>query len=288
MDWDDLRYVLALTRSHTMSAAGSALGVTHTTVGRRLRAAETRLGVRLFDRTPDGLVPTPAGHEMAELAERLERDVLATERKVMGRDAELRGKLRVSMVDYLFWGLHGDFSSFVEQYPHVELTITATDEQVSLIRRQADVVLRLTESPPDLLIGRRLGDVAFGVYASDALVAKVGPDAPLQDYPWIGWDERLDAGWFDGWLNEHAPGAKIAVRIDESAILRSQTVRGGMGAFFLPTFEAELVPGLQRLGDLALARPLWLLTLPELRHTSRVRALMNHIAQAVAARGRVL
>ena len=77
MEWDDLRYVLALKRNPTLAGAAADLGVAHTTVGRRLRAAEKALDVRLFDRTPEGLVATPAGCDLAEVAEAMERDIMA-------------------------------------------------------------------------------------------------------------------------------------------------------------------------------------------------------------------
>lgn len=280
MDWDELRYVLALARSRTLSAAGASLRVTHTTVSRRLGTLEARLGVRLFDRTPDGFLPTPAGQDLIHVAEQVEDEVLAVESRIQGRDAQLGGALRVSMVDYLFLGVHEAFSTFIERYPGVELTLTASDAQVSLLRREADVVLRLTDRPGENLIGRRLADVRFAPYASQTLVERYGADAPLGAYPWVAWDERLDGRWIHAWLAENAPGARIAVRIDENAILRRQAVCSGMGAFFLPCFEGDGLPGVVRLREPIFMRPLWLLTLPELRHTTRVRAFRDHLTEA--------
>ncbi|MFT5679941.1 MAG: DNA-binding transcriptional LysR family regulator [Myxococcota bacterium] len=284
MDWNDLRYILAAHRARTLVGAAARLGVTHTTVGRRIRASEERMGVRLFDRTPDGLHVTPAGQDLVEVAERMEGEVLSVESRIMGRDTELSGPLRVSILDYSFWALHGAFQSFLERYPSVDLTITATVEPVSLTRRDADVVLRLAEAPPETLIGRRLGQVGFAVYASDALVDRIGADAGYAAYPWLGWDERSDGRWVDAWLAENAPGARIAVRIDESAIVRRQAIQSGMGVFFMPCFEGDAVSGLQRLGPVEFRRSLWLLTLPDLRHTNRVRAFLDHMAEAPSVR----
>ena len=94
MDWDDLRYVLAIARQGNLSRAASCLGVTRTTVGRRLRAIESGLGVRLFDRTPEGFSPTAAGQDMCEVADEMEADVLSLEGRVLGRDVQLPAEER--------------------------------------------------------------------------------------------------------------------------------------------------------------------------------------------------
>jgi DNA-binding transcriptional LysR family regulator len=279
MSWDDLRYLLSISRRGTLTGAAGELGVTHTTVGRRLAALERQLGVRLFHRTPEGLVPTPAGQEMLEAAQQMEAEALGVQRRIMGQDAELRGALRVSIFDFLLWKCGGALESFVTRYPGVDLTLTATLDPVSLTRREADVAIRLTDSPPETLIGRRVCEVGFAVYASEALVARIGPEAPYGAYPWIGWDERLPVtGWFDRWLAEHAPGARVAMRVDENALLRRHVVRAGLGAFFLPCFEGDALPDLRRLGPVHFTRQIWLLTLPELRHTRRVRSFIEHMA----------
>lgn len=278
MSWDDLRYLLAVARKGTLTGAGDDLCVTHTTVGRRLRAMERELDVRLFDRTPDGLVPTAAGQELLAAAQQMEAEALAARHRIMGRDGELRGPLRVSVFDFLLWKCAAAIERFVRRYPGVELTVTASLDAVSLSRRDADVAIRLTDAPPEALLGRRVGEIGFAAYASESLVERVGADAPYAAYPWIGWDERLD-GWFDAWLAEHAPGARIAVRIDENSLLRRQAVCAGIGAFFLPCYEGDAIPQLRRLGPVHFTREVWLLTLPELRRTRRVRAFIEHMAQ---------
>lgn len=282
MDWDDLRYVLAVSRARTLSGAASALHVTHTTVGRRLRACEEALGVRLFDRSPLGLEPTPAGQELIELAERVEGEVQAAQVRVMGRDAELRGSLRVSTVDFLFGLGHAAFASFLDRYPSVEVTFTATMEHVSLRRRDADVVIRLTRSPPESLVGRKVGALSFAAFASPGLVERVGERQPYAAFPWIGTDERLDSRWLQGWMAANAPGARIVARVDHSSMLLRQMVQLGVGVFFLPVLEGQAL-GLRQLGPVLedYTSPLWLLTLPELQHVSRVRAFLDHVAEAL-------
>ncbi len=286
MDWDDLRYVLAVARQKTLSQAAGHLGVTHTTVGRRVRAIEMRLGVRLFDRTPDGFIATAAGQDIREVAESMEGDVLALEGRVLGQDAHLSGSLRVSTLDLLFDAHHDLLASFVDRYPSVELTVLTTANEVSLTRREADVALRMSNTPPEYLVGRRVGRVAFAVYASNALVERTGADARLVDYPWLHWDNPATARWLDGWLDDNAPGARVAMRMgDDHAILRG-ALRSGVGVHFYTCYDGASDPALTRISPTypEFSRDVWLLTLPGLRNTRRIQAFMSHVAEGFLPR----
>lgn len=283
MIWEDLHLVLTIHRAATLQEAGERLGVARTTVARRLSAAEARLGVRLFDRTPEGLSPTPAGAELIETAERLEDEVLQVEGRLRGRDAELRGRLRVSTLELVWDSFTEIFASFVDQHPRVDLTVHMGDEMVSLRRREADVALRLSNAPGDGLVGRRLGQLQFEVYGARALVERVGPDAPLAAFPWISNDERSAAPWLDRWLEQAAPGARVALRSDSYRVMR-RAVGAGVGVHFLACVDGDRDPSLVSLGHrlTAEARSLWVLTLPELASTRRVRAFLDHCVAAFA------
>ncbi|MBI4953719.1 MAG: LysR family transcriptional regulator [Myxococcales bacterium] len=285
MDWDDLRYALAVARARTLSGAAEALGVSHTTVSRRLRTLEERLGARLFDATPEGFTPTAAGHDLVAVAERLEQETLSLEGRVLGRDERLTGALRVSAMELVFRAFREAFTSFTVRYPSVALTVTASDDEVSLTRREADVVLRLNNKPPEQLVGRRVGRMQFDAYAARSLVARVGEGAPLGAYPWIHWDERLGMSWLDAWLAEHAPGATVALRVDASAAAMHELIAAGVGVQFLACLEGDADPSLVRVGpmDPFASRDLWILTLPELRDTPRMRAFTDHMAERLRA-----
>ncbi|MCB9524710.1 MAG: LysR family transcriptional regulator [Myxococcales bacterium] len=287
MNWDDLQIVLALARAGSLSGAAKALRVTHTTVGRRLRQLEEGLGVRLFDQTPDGFVATAAGQDMRAVAEAVEGQVLALEGRVQGRDVRLQGPLRVSTMDLLARRYVGQLQGFLTRYPGVALTLTTTDDEVSLTRRHADVALRLTNSPPPYAIGRRVDEVAFAAYGRrDLVAAHGGPDAPWAALPWLSWDERGPAAqWLDGWLAQNAPGARVALRIDLNSAGIVHAVQAGLGVHFLPLHEGDAQPDLVRVGRVLdeFTRGVWLLTLDELRHTPRVRAFMDHMAETIAA-----
>jgi len=282
MDWDDLRFVLAVGREGTLTAAAGALGVTHTTVGRRVARLEEELGVRLFDRTPGGFVPTDAGTELVEAAVQVERQLLRVEGSLKGQDHQLEGPLRVTTLDFVFEASVDVFASFCEAHPGVELTVSTSPTERSLFRREADVALRMTNTPPDTLIGRRVGSVDFALYGHRDLAAAAETWSEL---PWLHWDRHhVDVvRWMDGWLEEVAPGARVALRLGEDTLVRRASVRAGIGVHPLPLFEGDALPDVVRIGPVLrpLRRQLWLLMLPALRNNRRVRAFVDHVSDAL-------
>lgn len=286
MRWDDLRFVLALARHRTLSGAAKALGGTHTTVARRLRGIEEALGSRLFDASDAGYTPTAAGQLVIEAAERTEAELLGLEARVLGGDAKLEGKLRVTTMDILFRRFEAVFASFLARFPGVELTVACSDSEASLTRRDADVALRMTNEPAENLVGRKVGRVEFAVYASRKLAKRIGPRAAFSAFPWLHWDERLGARWLDTWLAANAPGARIAMRVDMSSLALREAIAAGIGVHFLACSEGDTDTRLRRIGPVQTphTRDIWLLTLSELRTASRVRAFMDHFTSACSSR----
>ncbi len=282
MYWDEMAYFLALARTKSLNQAAKELGVNHTTVGRRVRALEERLGTSLFNRTPDGFQLTAAGEETLPIAERVEREMHHLERQVLGRDAQVSGVLRFSTIDVLAAYLAPAIGEFKIKYPKVELQLLIQSDYASLARREADVALRLTYSPPEYAFGRRIASVRYAAYAHRDLVDRVGGDAPLSAYPWITWTPGSTAKTTEAWLK--ANGAdNVAIQTD-TPIMLTHLVRSGMGAAPLYLALGEPDPDLVRLTDPieGFDYPLWLLTHEDLQHTARVRAFMDHIGEALA------
>lgn len=143
--WDDLRTVLAIAQSGSLSGAARALGVSHATVFRRLGAIEERLGARLFERHRIGYTPTTAGEDVAAAAVRIEAEVTGIERRVAGRDLLPSGTVRVTTTDTLLQGLLSPvFADFRRSYPDIHLEVAVSNTLFSLSRREADVAVRPT------------------------------------------------------------------------------------------------------------------------------------------------
>lgn len=138
MEWDDLRVVLAVSREGTLSGAARRLGVTHSTVFRRLSAIEEQIGVRLFERFRDGYVPTPAGETAAETAARLEDEVLTLERKLSGQDLRPSGVVRITTTDTLGTILMRHLPAMRALHPGIQFEVAISNAMANLTPGSGD------------------------------------------------------------------------------------------------------------------------------------------------------
>jgi len=292
LQWDDLRVVLAIAEAGTLSGAGRRLGLSHATVFRRLGDIEGRLGVKLFDRGRAGYAPTPAGEAAGAAARRVEREVLDIERRVVGQDLRPSGTVRVTTTDTLLAGLlSAIFRDFDRAHPDIDLEVAVSNQLFSLSRREADVAVRPAGSPPETLVGRRVGTIALAVYAPRDLVAE-GPAEAANDIPgadWIGPDEGMAYRDLERWMAARGLDPRCRCRVD-SLFGIFALAREGAGLAVLPCYLAEGEARLARLGDPIpeLATDLWLLTHPDLRRTARIRAFLDFVAKAMQDRRAVL
>jgi len=280
-NWDDLRVFLAVARAGSLSGAARTLGVNHSTVFRRIGAFEELLGVRLFERLPNGYLLTPAGEELRDGALRVEEEIDGLARKVTGQDLRLSGTVRVTTIDMLAFGLlPRHLARFRDAYPGIEVDLVVGNATLNLGRREADVALRVGNAPPETLVGRRVGRLAFAVYGSDGYRARrPQPDLALDD--WIGFDSEHEAlvRRFARFLPEVRP----ALRTNSVAAALS-AAKAGLGLAPLPCGLADLEPDLVKVAPLPddFSLDLWLLTHEDLRRAARIRAFLDFLAGALA------
>ncbi len=157
-DWDDLRYFLSVGRQGSLSAASKQLNVNHSTVLRRIASLEHKLGVRLFERHPTGYVMTLAGEELRARLANVADQIESAQRQLSGRDIALSGSIRITTTDTLAHGLLTPyFAKFRRVQPGIQLQLTMSNAFFSLSKREADVAIRPSNTPPENLIGRRVG-----------------------------------------------------------------------------------------------------------------------------------
>src|SRR5690554_1183536 len=187
-NWDDLRVFLAVARAGSLSGAARSLSVNHSRVFRRIAGLEEMLGVRLFERLPTGYALTPAGEETLGIVERIESDVATLDRTVTGQDLRLSGTVRITAPDMLaLWLLPDHLRGFRVAHPGIEVEIVVGNEALNLSRRETDMALRISNTPPETLVGRRVGELAFAIYgAPDYCASRSGVD--LAEHDWIGFD----------------------------------------------------------------------------------------------------
>lgn len=287
LDWNDLRYLLALAQGGSLAAAARQLGVNATTVGRRLRAAEAALGARLFVRLPDGgLRPSDTGAVALAQAERVAVAMAGLLGAVAGADATPAGVVRITAVPLLVHHLLVPAAATLTgRHPGLRLELIAEPRNLSLGRHEADIALRLARPAPDAgkaVLARRIGTLAHAVYVP----ASCPPEAEAA-LPWLGYEAAMaglpPARWLALAGRDHST-APIACN-DAEAIL--QAVGCGLGRSLLPCRVADRAPGLRRgavppgLPPLP-AREVWLLVHPELRPLARIVAMLAWIEQLLA------
>jgi len=286
VDWDDLRYVLAVVDEGGLQHGAKALGVHATTLARRLRQMEAAAGARLFSKVRHGVVLTEAGEDTVAVAREMQAQVHDLSARLEGRDTSLSGSLRLTSVDALFRHWMPDFAAFAREYPEIELELSSGLGMANLTHREADIALRIAGSAPDHLIGHRLCGVAHGVYASKELIERVGADAPRDAFPWVSYDLSVFRG-VDKFLEGRYPGAKIVMRVPRIDLLRT-ALEAGVGAGVLTCYAGDRSPHLQRIGPAdAGMTSLWVLTHPQLRGSARIGAVKRYLKD-LAARDREL
>jgi DNA-binding transcriptional LysR family regulator len=284
IDWDDVRYFLAVVRGGSVRAAAEGLGVNHSTVLRRIAQLEGRLGAHMFDKLPSGYRLTDAGEGVLEFAKQMEASSNQLETRVSGRDQSVRGLLRVTLAPALATHLlMPDFAEFARLYPEVEMEILSIDEPVNLTNREADVAIRVVydrNALPLNLHGLKGPDLFGGVYMSRDLLAAWRAGAPDR----IRWIVENKFGIPEWALKGEVRTAEVPFRTTD-AEAQIVAVRQGLGMTALPCFIGDPDPLLVRVpgATLRMHGTLWLLMQGEMRKTKRVRLFTEFMSLRLAA-----
>ena len=290
--WDDFRVVLAIAREGSLSGAARRLKVDQSTVSRRLAALESATQTQLFSRTPKGYVPTAAAEAVLVSIEHIEGSAIAVERALVGQDAQLEGRVRLATSDSLAaWYLVPRLHVLRAQHPGVSVELVTGTEPVNLARRDADVSLRMSKPAQPNLIARRLGRAAWAVYAAHTYIARRGaPDLALHL-------EGHDAVVLDDAL-QNTVGARWQRRCGErghpvlasnSLLAHAAGIVAGLGVGPLPCLYGDTRLELSRLGtDTIGHHDLWLVVHPDVKKNSRVRAVMDAVANLIEGDGALL
>jgi DNA-binding transcriptional LysR family regulator len=293
LDWDDLRFFLAVARHRTLGAAAKHLHVTQSTVSRRLASLQEGMGVRLLQRTVDGYIPTLAGESIRAHVERVEAEALSVERVVGGQDIRLEGAVRVAGAQLLtshllapsFAALHGIHRGIlIEALPDLPGEPLATQE--------ADIAVQLRRFEHHDLTMRSIGRIAFGLYGCVSYLARHGkPDlgSGCAGHLLIALLDGQDHSGQAVWLAEHAGRAQVVLKADSYETQHWAAYFGG-GLALLPCFRADTEPALRRIRTPAPvpAAEIWLGVHRENRQVPRVRTVLDLIAEAVRSRSAML
>lgn len=293
MDWDDLRFFLAVAGAGSLSGAGQQLGVNTTTVLRRVASLEDDLGARLFERERTGYRLTAAGEKLVEALEPVERRLSALPRDFAAAGAGSEGTVRLATGEVLGATLvAAELPALHASHPGLEIElvtdlrgVTGAAPRVGSPLRDIDVALRAARPTQGDMLMRKVGDMAYGLYASKAYLAERGrPEemADLATHDMIGFpraETPLGPVW---WMSRAEKNARVTFR-SSSAAARAEACRRDLGLTALPCIFADQDETLERIfgPDLLGALELWLMARNDLAQLAHVRAVMEFLVEAV-------
>jgi DNA-binding transcriptional LysR family regulator len=288
MNWDDTRIFLAVCRQATLRGAGRVLGVDQATVGRRINTLEKALGTTLFLRTSEGYVLTAPGEAAYASAQLMEGAALELQRQIQGLDNRLSGEVRITTTD----SLAVDFvipaiASVHREHPDVRVRLDASSQILSLSRREADIAIRNQKPENPDLVARCIAKWPLALYAARSYVEQYGE--PVAGEAFAGHDmviyqPYLDSGKPVTLAGEPITRGRIAATVSSGLMMR-RAIASGVGVGELPVRLGEL-DGLMRLWPertRGTTYDVWLVTHQDLRHTARVRVVIDKIVEAFGA-----
>lgn len=281
LDWNNLRYFLAVAREGGLTPAAARLGTSASTVSRRLDAMEAELGVRLFLRQQRGYLLTDAGSALFEHVAEVERAIATVERSSAAA-AEIAGEVKLAVPESLaHYLIIPALPAFQARHPQLRVELLVSRYRADLSRREADLALRIMEPhrhdfAPDY-IAHRSGEFWFGLYGAAATLARTRDWRELPYVTWVAaWTQLPMVEWLRALYPERAP-----VFRSNSMQAHYLAARAGVGTALLPRFLGDADPLLQRVDvDLSHTRhELWLLYHRDLKGSQRVLAMRDFVQE---------
>ncbi len=287
--WDDIKYFLAVARHGSTLAAGRALKLSQSTVHRRLAELERQIGRELVVRQNSGYRLTAFGEEMLPYAQEIERAALAFEQRKVTLDRIEVGVIRVTCPEPIMVRIVKSalLERFYARHPGLRVEFVMSDTYVDLLKGEADVALRSGDTDDNVLVGRKIADSIWSVYASQNYVQRFGrPEsfADLNRHAVVGFDGPMATNRAATWLAEAAPDARIAARV--SSVLGLVSVaKSGAAAVPMPVALGNSEADLVRLFDEVpeLTRSWRILAHPDMRKTPAVAAFFAFIGDEITA-----
>ena len=284
--WELYRSFLGVMREGSLSGAARAAGITQPTVGRHVAALEKALGLPLFIRSPTGLAPTEAAQSLRGHVETMESTAAALERTAASQGDGVRGVVRVSASEVVCVEVLPQIvSGLRERHPALAIELVASNRLQDLLRREADIAVRMTRPRQELLVARRIGNVEVGLHAHRRYLAAHGTPrqaAELARHSLIGFDQETA---FVRGAMKAVPGLRrdsFSMRTD-SDLTQLALIRAGAGIGFCQVALArrgnDLVRVLPR--QFTLALDTWVTMHEDLRHSPRCRVTFDALVEGM-------
>lgn len=287
LNWDDMRFFLALCRTKSFVAAAHELKVTHSTVSRRISALEASLQTQLFQRTEKGCQITPAGEALLPYAERLESTVIHLEENVSGKDKQLSGTIRLGTPD----GIGNSYlaerlSRFQKHHPALEIELIPVPMYYSLSKREIDILMTVMRPKSGKFIARKLTRYKLGLFATRPYLEnhqEITKREDLRGHRFVGYIEDLLYDENLKFMDEYYPGAMPVFRTS-TVLAQINAVLAGAGIGVIPYFMAHTEKGLVPiLPAQSIERDFWIQFNPDSKHIARVRATIDFLIDQIKA-----
>jgi len=285
VDWNNIRFFLALSRTQSFMAAAEALQVTHSTVSRRISSMEDELQTQLVYRSERGCRLTPAGEKLLPIAEEIENSMMGIEGSISGYNSQLTGAIRIGAPD----GIGNSYlaprlGSMQKSHPSLTVELIAVPMYYSLSKREIDILITIRKPTTASIITRKLTTYRLGLFASQAYLDEAPPisrRSDLKRHKLIGYIDDLLFDKDLQFMDEILPGLEPTFR-SSTVIAQLNTVAagGGIGVipYFMTTPEYHLVPVLP---EITLERGYWLQVNPDSQHLARVRTTIDFLVDQV-------
>ena len=281
-NWDHIRFFLALAEHGTLSLAGKSLGVSHSTVLRRIRAFEHQLQSHLFDHNHEGYHLTAAGKSLFDEAIKMQGTLSALSREISGADNQLEGEIVLTTTDTLSrYVLPKLMAKLTRKYEGIRFSLYMANQMSDISNREADIAIRTCKLPPDNLIGRKVGEIKFSAVASRSYVKQHGLTSfpkKLKGHRFIVLNESYSAAPFYQWLDKQMSQQDKRTKVS-NFLLAAALAREGMGITVLPSYMLAKEPTLVALPTQReiSSNDLWVLSHAELRDTKRVQVVRQYL-----------
>jgi DNA-binding transcriptional LysR family regulator len=286
ISWELYRSFLGVLKEGSLSGAARALGVAQPTVGRHVAALEKHLGLALFIRSQSGLMPTEAAQSLRGFAESMQSEAASLQRAATSQGTGVRGTVRVTASDVIgVEVLPPIIAALRDQHPALTVELVLTNRVQDLLRREADIAVRMVRPRQELLVARRIGEIKLGLHAHQRYLARHGTPrsvADLATHSLIGFDQttafiRSAAKAVSGWRRE-----AFAIRTD-SDLAHLALIRSGAGIGVCQTAIARRDDALVRVLPKQFSLPLetWITMHEDLRSSPRCRATFDALVQGL-------
>lgn len=278
MRWDDLQILWAVGSSGSFTTAARHLGISHSTVSRRLRSLEAIHGIHLFRHRGQGIELTDIGQALFEAVGRMADEADIAVLRIGGVSPALRGNIRFATTGMMADVMMPRLPEFSVEHPGLTIELVIGEHMSSLSRNEVDIVLRRTNLPPDDYVGWKIASTQDAVFGHRGLCKNQDKGSALTELPWVTYAD----GWGDDWKNTNAPTAGVSARINtEYGVFHA--IRNGVGIGFLAASIAASEPELRQLTPVLpeLNLDTWILIHREKRRNTILRRFVDFLRRVV-------